>query len=242
MSGQRRKIHVCPECGGTEFSTSVAVIQDWIVDRHGDFVKELDPCSDILHGPDDGNIWGCTKCGAEGVVAWEDGDGNIFRDDGSLWKAAGEARGGPREDDDMLEAAGDVIDNAAWEAVCACMCGEDGAEGAVINAMKALAYDPAQVGSASLDGIADAVKEAMESMRGTASANGFDVCDPKWDMAIIGETEDAIEAALGRLGIPACHPFEDDDGNICYSLGPDDRCAHCRIGHLADWEKMHGCG
>ncbi len=63
------KIHVCPNCGNRTFSTVAHVTQTWVVDEKGEFIKEETSCDEVIHGPDDGNIWTCTKCGAEAVIA-----------------------------------------------------------------------------------------------------------------------------------------------------------------------------
>lgn len=60
--------HVCPVCGNTEsFTTSAHVVQTWKVDGNGNFLKAIST-DDTMYGPDDGNIWTCTKCGADAVI------------------------------------------------------------------------------------------------------------------------------------------------------------------------------
>lgn len=63
------KIHVCPNCGNRTFSTVSHVAQTWVVDEEGNFIKEETSCDEVIHGPDDGNIWTCTNCGAEAAIA-----------------------------------------------------------------------------------------------------------------------------------------------------------------------------
>ena len=46
-----------------------------------------------------------------------------------------------------------------------------------------------------------------------------------WDMNIIGEVTDAIKQILLRHHIAICHPWHDEDNNICYST--EKRCPHC---------------
>ena len=46
-----------------------------------------------------------------------------------------------------------------------------------------------------------------------------------WNMEMIGEVTMCIERVLTEHKIPICHPWEDDDENICYSTC--DRCEHC---------------
>lgn len=48
-----------------------------------------------------------------------------------------------------------------------------------------------------------------------------------WDMHYIGNVTMAIESAMESFGVPSCHPWQDDDENICYSLD-NERCAHCQ--------------
>lgn len=59
---------VCPKCGkDTTFTTSAHVAQTWEVDNKGNFIDCIEDCTDVIANPDVGNIWSCTKCGAEGV-------------------------------------------------------------------------------------------------------------------------------------------------------------------------------
>jgi hypothetical protein len=48
----------------------------------------------------------------------------------------------------------------------------------------------------------------------------------RWNMALISELTDAAKAILATRKINVCHPWEDEDGHICYSL-KDNRCAYC---------------
>lgn len=47
----------------------------------------------------------------------------------------------------------------------------------------------------------------------------------EWDMSLIGEVSDFIERLLSSRGLEPCHPWQDDDENICYST--PERCAYC---------------
>ena len=60
--------HICPVCGGTEFITIAHITQTWVVDQEGNFLSAVSDCDEVTHEPDDGNIWTCTQCGAEGVI------------------------------------------------------------------------------------------------------------------------------------------------------------------------------
>lgn len=66
------KIHICPKCGGQEFSTTAHVMQDWVVNQCGEFLRTLDDCLEVDVYPDNGNVWTCTKCGAEAVLVAEE--------------------------------------------------------------------------------------------------------------------------------------------------------------------------
>jgi len=63
--------HICPRCGGTKFETTAHVMQAWEVNESGEFIDVIVDCLQVTHKPDDGNIWTCTKCGAEAVVLEE---------------------------------------------------------------------------------------------------------------------------------------------------------------------------
>ena len=65
---QTKLIHVCPHCGSTFFSTTAAVSQDWIVDCEGNFQEVECDCSQVIHDPDNDNIWSCIECGEEGIL------------------------------------------------------------------------------------------------------------------------------------------------------------------------------
>ena len=52
----------CPKCGAETFEVSAHVVQDWLVDHNGDFLKELDPCIEVAHFPDDDDVWNCANC------------------------------------------------------------------------------------------------------------------------------------------------------------------------------------
>lgn len=60
--------HICPCCGGTTFTTTAHVMQEWQVDKNGNFIKVTEECLAVTHNPDDDNIWICTECGTEAVV------------------------------------------------------------------------------------------------------------------------------------------------------------------------------
>jgi ribosomal protein L37AE/L43A len=60
----------CPNCGNNKFIVTAHVVQEWIVDEAGYFIECESECLDVIHSPDDEDIWQCSKCGYEntGVV------------------------------------------------------------------------------------------------------------------------------------------------------------------------------
>ena len=57
------KIKRCPKCGHTEFTTTAHVMQEWLVDKHGDFISSVADCLEVTSDPDDANLWTCARCG-----------------------------------------------------------------------------------------------------------------------------------------------------------------------------------
>lgn len=53
----------CPNCGSEEFFVTAHVTQDWLVDKHGGFMKTENECVDVLHQPKDDDVWQCADCG-----------------------------------------------------------------------------------------------------------------------------------------------------------------------------------
>lgn len=53
----------CPKCGNEEFLVSAHVVQDWKVDKNGNFIEEMNSCQEVTHQPNDEDIWTCSKCG-----------------------------------------------------------------------------------------------------------------------------------------------------------------------------------
>lgn len=56
-------MHICPNCGGLEFSVTAHVAQDWTVNYVGDLMTCTKECSEVIHEPDDDDLWSCTNCG-----------------------------------------------------------------------------------------------------------------------------------------------------------------------------------
>ena len=41
------------------------MVQDWLVDCNGDYIKTVEDCIEVAHFPDDNDIWSCKQCGYE---------------------------------------------------------------------------------------------------------------------------------------------------------------------------------
>ncbi len=55
---------VCPkDPSHKEFCAGAIVCQDWLVDGDGDFLKELDGCSQVYRFPETDDEWVCNECG-----------------------------------------------------------------------------------------------------------------------------------------------------------------------------------
>lgn len=61
--------HICPKCGGREFYTTAHLIVEWKVNEIGKQIEQTATPADVLDEPDDNNIWTCTSCGAEAIIA-----------------------------------------------------------------------------------------------------------------------------------------------------------------------------
>ena len=208
--------HICPKCGGKAFLTTAHVAQTWEVDADGNFVDCVST-EETVAQPDDGNIWTCKFCGAEAVLA------------DTLPKDHTFPAMKPHGDDDFLANASDRIDNASWEAIYTAVTGktEDVPE-LILCAMEALAHDPDAVRKVPFQPMAAAIQHIEEQIALSASENSADTTDPEWDMAIIGDVNDAIEYELQKMGVATCYPYQDDDECICYMQ--EGRCAHCTHG------------
>ena len=56
-------MYICPKCGNKKFIVTAHVTQDWIVDQNGTFIRSIQECAEVTHGPDDEDIWSCSSCG-----------------------------------------------------------------------------------------------------------------------------------------------------------------------------------
>jgi len=52
----------CPKCGCETFYATAHVTQDWKMDNYGDFIETEDDCIEVLHYPNDMDIWSCADC------------------------------------------------------------------------------------------------------------------------------------------------------------------------------------
>ena len=53
----------CPNCGSEEFFVTAHVTQDWLVDKHGEFVQVENDCVEVTHQPKNDDLWICADCG-----------------------------------------------------------------------------------------------------------------------------------------------------------------------------------
>lgn len=45
------------------FITSVHVVQDWLVDRDGDWIQDVNDCVDVIRSVSPDEVWVCAHCG-----------------------------------------------------------------------------------------------------------------------------------------------------------------------------------
>lgn len=67
---------VCPVCGGTRFMVTAHVTQDWKVDGNGRFIECGNECVEVVHTPNNDDLWICADCG-------HDGSGSMFMESGA---------------------------------------------------------------------------------------------------------------------------------------------------------------
>jgi len=53
----------CPKCGGFHFGVTAHVTQDWKVDAQGNFAECTCDCVEVIHQPDNEDLWNCINCG-----------------------------------------------------------------------------------------------------------------------------------------------------------------------------------
>ena len=136
---------------------------------------------------------------------------------------------GPVKDDDLLTEAGDRIDNAVFDFICAVATGhsinEEEPKEALLVAVNELSVECVNVlPEGLLPDAADKAKKAADE--NSLQENTDDGLLLRWDMAAIGPVTDYLETALStRFNINTCHPWEDDTECICYAT--DERCPYC---------------
>lgn len=52
-----------------EFITTAHVMQDWKVDKNGNWIETVAECVQVTANPQKENIWTCAICGAEAKVS-----------------------------------------------------------------------------------------------------------------------------------------------------------------------------
>lgn len=135
----------------------------------------------------------------------------------------------PVEDADLLAEAGDRIDNAVFDFICAVVTGHsinrEEPKEALLAAVNELSVE--QV-SALPDGLlSDATNRAKKAaVEQSLQEKVDDGLLLRWDMAAIGPMTDYLEIALStRFLINTCRPWQDDTECICYAT--DERCPYC---------------
>ena len=124
----------------------------------------------------------------------------------------------PMRDDDLLCERGDLIDNAAYDAICSVSLSEEDASDAIKNALEALCLDGTEIG--------DLERQTIEAMIPIMTKHGATMGEtPEWNMEIIGSVIELFESILVQNGLPLCHPWQDEEECICYAT--EDRCAYC---------------
>lgn len=127
-------------------------------------------------------------------------------------------------DSRLLCEAGDIIDNGVYHYIEAVLLKRP-VVGALKEAFKGLCADKN----------ADIPKSLLvmeprfaKTVKVIAKRQGLKIAPDgsiPWDMSVIGEMTDFLETQLKATGIHTCHPFEDEDGCICYAC--EDRCVYC---------------
>ena len=57
----------CPKCGCETFYVTAHVVQDWKVDKDGEYIETVEDCVEVAHFPDDMDIWSCANCDYEDI-------------------------------------------------------------------------------------------------------------------------------------------------------------------------------
>lgn len=131
-------------------------------------------------------------------------------------------------DDDFLCESCDRIDNSVFNYIEASLLGKP-VEEPLKAALQSLCVDtdediPAEL-MAMEPQFASAMKEIIK-WRGLSPDHNNAV---PWNMGVVGDLSDFMETSLVNAGIHTCHPFENEDGCICYSC--PERCDYCIRNH-----------
>ncbi len=62
MRADKDVMYECPKCGAKSFEVTAHVTQDWRIDGNKNFLEELDSCVEVIHEPDEDDIWTCANC------------------------------------------------------------------------------------------------------------------------------------------------------------------------------------
>lgn len=67
---------VCPKDNTHgRFIATAHVTEDWVVDGDGDFIElATTPPGEVVHRPDEDDIWTCAICGTEAISKAEGGE------------------------------------------------------------------------------------------------------------------------------------------------------------------------
>ena len=135
----------------------------------------------------------------------------------------------PVEDADLLAEAGDRIDNAVFDFICAVVTGhsinKEEPKEALLAAVNELSVEQVSTLPDGLlpDATNRAKKAAVEQSLQEKVDDGLLL---RWDMAAIGPMTDYLQIALStRFLINTCRPWQDDTECICYAT--DERCPYC---------------
>lgn len=53
----------CPKCGCEKFYVIAHVVEEWLVDEGGNYLRTTSTCLEVTHYPDNEDIWICAECG-----------------------------------------------------------------------------------------------------------------------------------------------------------------------------------
>lgn len=50
------------------FNVTAHVAQEWKVDENGNFLSMIESCTDVIHRPEQADLFACSVCGADAKV------------------------------------------------------------------------------------------------------------------------------------------------------------------------------